>query len=107
MLVGRLQPATYCGDLNFNTKLVKATFVPVARIGKWAARCRKTEPAVAHGIVSAVLRSWFNAAASRRNNAPDGGKTRGEGPMQAMSAGVTRAGTGIDGIGWNILGQTY
>ena len=27
--------------------------------------------------------------------------------MQAMSAGVTRAGTGIDGIVWNILGQTY
>ena len=27
--------------------------------------------------------------------------------MQAMSAGVTRAGTGVDGIVWNILGQTY
>ena len=27
--------------------------------------------------------------------------------MQAMTAGVTRANTGIDGIVWNILGQTY
>jgi hypothetical protein len=24
-----------------------------------------------------------------------------------MTAGVTKAGTGIDGISWNILGQTY
>jgi quercetin dioxygenase-like cupin family protein len=69
--------------------------------------CRRTEPSVPHGIISAALRSWFNAARSRRNSAPNGGQTRGEGPMQAMSAGVTRAGTGIDGIVWNILGQTY
>jgi len=27
--------------------------------------------------------------------------------MQAMTAGITKAGTGIDGIVWNILGQTY
>src|SRR5580692_4031159 len=27
--------------------------------------------------------------------------------MQPLSAGVTKAGTGIDGIVWNILGQTY
>ena len=27
--------------------------------------------------------------------------------MAAMTAGVTKAGTGIDGIVWNILGQTY
>ena len=27
--------------------------------------------------------------------------------MQAMTAGITKAGTGIDGIAWNILGQTY
>jgi uncharacterized RmlC-like cupin family protein len=27
--------------------------------------------------------------------------------MKAMSAGVTKAGTGLDGISWNILGQTY
>jgi len=27
--------------------------------------------------------------------------------MQAMTAGITKANTGIDGIVWNILGQTY
>ena len=27
--------------------------------------------------------------------------------MQATTAGITRANTGIDGIVWNILGQTY
>ena len=27
--------------------------------------------------------------------------------MQTMTAGITKAGTGIDGIVWNILGQTY
>ena len=27
--------------------------------------------------------------------------------MQQLTAGVTKAGTGIDGIVWNILGQTY
>ncbi|HEX2652529.1 MAG TPA: cupin domain-containing protein [Xanthobacteraceae bacterium] len=27
--------------------------------------------------------------------------------MQQMQAGVTKAGTGIEGISWNILGQTY
>ena len=27
--------------------------------------------------------------------------------MNAMTAGITKAGTGIDGIVWNILGQTY
>src|ERR1700756_4791828 len=32
------------------------------------------------------------------------GRTRS---MQPMTAGITKAGTGIDGIVWNILGQTY
>jgi quercetin dioxygenase-like cupin family protein len=27
--------------------------------------------------------------------------------MQQVTAGITKAGTGIDGIVWNILGQTY
>src|ERR1700751_2407629 len=27
--------------------------------------------------------------------------------MQPMTAGITKAGTGVDGIVWNILGQTY
>ena len=31
---------------------------------------------------------------------------RSEG-MQPLTAGITKAGTGIDGISWNILGQTY
>jgi hypothetical protein len=57
--------------------------------------------------VSVVWDSWLNAAASRRDGASDGCKARGEEAMQAMSAGVTRAGTGVDGIVWNILGQTY
>jgi mannose-6-phosphate isomerase-like protein (cupin superfamily) len=63
------------------------------------------------GIVSVAPKSWLKAVASRDSGAPPEGreasKTRGEGTMQAMSAGVTRAGTGIDGIVWNILGQTY
>ena len=27
--------------------------------------------------------------------------------MQSLTAGITKAGTGVDGIVWNILGQTY
>ena len=27
--------------------------------------------------------------------------------MQQLSAGITKANTGLDGIAWNILGQTY
>ena len=27
--------------------------------------------------------------------------------MTVMTAGITKAGEGIDGISWNILGQTY
>jgi quercetin dioxygenase-like cupin family protein len=27
--------------------------------------------------------------------------------MQKLTAGITKAGAGIDGIAWNILGQTY
>jgi uncharacterized RmlC-like cupin family protein len=27
--------------------------------------------------------------------------------MQSLTAGITKANTGIDGISWNILGQTY
>ncbi len=33
--------------------------------------------------------------------------TPGRKEMTLMTAGVTPAGTGIDGIAWNILGQTY
>jgi len=27
--------------------------------------------------------------------------------MQKLTAGITKAGTGLDGIVWKILGQTY
>src|ERR1700689_2015407 len=33
-------------------------------------------------------------------------KSGGDG-MQTLTAGITKAGTGIDGIVWTILGQTY
>src|SRR5262245_62689980 len=32
---------------------------------------------------------------------------QGDDPMQKLTAGITKAGTGLDGIVWNILGQTY
>ena len=53
-----------------------------------------------HGIVFAALHSWLNAA----TNVTSDGSAR---TMQPLTAGVTKAGTGIDGIVWNILGQTY
>jgi mannose-6-phosphate isomerase-like protein (cupin superfamily) len=61
-----------------------------------------------HGIVSATLKSWMNkgkpaaeapAAAATTNHRSEG--------MQPLTPGITKAGTGIDGISWNILGQTY
>src|SRR5262249_24257712 len=83
------------------------SFVKVARM----LPVFRTEPLASLGIVSAVPESWLNAAASLDGGAPPEGreasKTRGERTMQAMSAGVTRAGTGIDAIVWNILGKTY
>ena len=52
-----------------------------------------------HGVVSDVFRVWAKAAAPA---------SEGSGHfMQTMTAGITKAGTGIDGIIWNILGQTY
>src|SRR5258707_4397297 len=33
--------------------------------------------------------------------------SEGTSAMHQVTAGVTKAGTGIDGIDWNILGQTY
>jgi quercetin dioxygenase-like cupin family protein len=58
------------------------------------------EPVLPHGIVSGPFLSWSNGPA------PSKGKGRAA-SMQAMTAGITKAGTGIDGISWNILGQTY
>ncbi len=68
-----------------------------------------------HGIVSAALISWLNGGASRADGGPAaardiGAAIRDKGEvkfMQALTGGITKAGTGIDGIVWNILGQTY
>jgi quercetin dioxygenase-like cupin family protein len=51
-------------------------------------------------LVSARFLSWLNGPASGSSEGSDGS-------MQPTNGGVTRAGTGIDGIVWNILGQTY
>lgn len=65
-----------------------------------------------HGIVSATLKAWMNKdkpAAQAEAQAPAAAATtnhRSEG-MQPLTPGITKAGTGIDGISWNILGQTY
>jgi mannose-6-phosphate isomerase-like protein (cupin superfamily) len=67
-------------------------------------RCRELEPLVPHGIVSASLHSWLNAHASEAASPSSNGSS---GVMQPLTAGITKANTGIDGISWNILGQTY
>ena len=51
------------------------------------------------GIVSKPLKTWLNAARPQED-----GSTRS---MQPLTGGITKAGTGLDGIVWNILGQTY
>jgi quercetin dioxygenase-like cupin family protein len=60
------------------------------------------EPTVPFGIVSAALHSWLNGGENTRASG-DGSM----GVMQSLTAGITKAGTGLDGIVWNILGQTY
>jgi mannose-6-phosphate isomerase-like protein (cupin superfamily) len=71
------------------------------------------EPSVPHGIVTAALASWLNAGSSRagggRHAASGAEMTEREEDqyMQAMTVGITKAATGLDGIVWNILGQTY
>ena len=49
-----------------------------------------------HGIVSTAFGSWLN-----------GRMTASGSKMMQTTAGITKAGTGLDGIVWNILGQTY
>jgi quercetin dioxygenase-like cupin family protein len=56
-----------------------------------------------HGIVSAALHSWLNGSAPHGEKATQ----RSSDAMQPLTAGITKANTGIDGIVWNILGQTY
>jgi quercetin dioxygenase-like cupin family protein len=71
------------------------------------------EPLVPHGIVTAALVSWLNAEASSADGGAPGAPaieatTQEEDHfMQAMTIGVTKASTGLDGIVWNILGQIY
>ena len=66
-----------------------------------------------HGIVTAALVSWLNAGTSSADRGAPGvpaiEATTQEGDqfMQAMTIGITKASTGLDGIVWNILGQTY
>jgi quercetin dioxygenase-like cupin family protein len=68
---------------------------------------------VPHGIVSAALVSWLNGVASGADGGAQAARTaaarKQEGAlfMQAMTIGITKANTGLDGIVWNILGQTY
>ena len=60
-----------------------------------------------HGIVPATLKAWLaKRAAGLPVNAETITHNRSEG-MQTLTAGITKAGTGIEGISWNILGQTY
>ena len=51
------------------------------------------------GIVSKHLETWLNGLRPQEQ-----GSTRS---MQPLTGGITKAGTGLDGIVWNILGQTY
>jgi quercetin dioxygenase-like cupin family protein len=68
-----------------------------------------------HGILPATLKSWLEKrAGAAANAAPHSGAMpaaaaphNGSETMTTMTAGLTKAGTGIDGISWNILGQTY
>jgi quercetin dioxygenase-like cupin family protein len=77
-----------------------------------------TEPSVPHGIVSAALVSWLNGGVAHAEGGPraiSGAVSSGVAPpdhqgdfaMQTMTIGITKAATGLDGIVWNILGQTY
>jgi quercetin dioxygenase-like cupin family protein len=65
---------------------------------------RQKEPPLPHGIVSAALHSWLNGPAP---DTTDKTSERSSRAMQPLTAGITKANTGIDGIVWNILGQTY
>ena len=71
--------------------------------------------ALPHGILPATLKAWLEqraAPAAAAQTTLDLKTTdivthnRSEG-MNTLTAGITKAGTGIDGISWNILGQTY
>jgi mannose-6-phosphate isomerase-like protein (cupin superfamily) len=70
--------------------------------------------ALPHGILPATLKDWLAKRAAGQSLVaapalPHAGvvtHNRSEG-MQPLTAGITKASTGIDGISWNILGQIY
>src|SRR5262249_40069453 len=71
------------------------------------------------GMLGAKQRPWEACFAGHRRGTPRIGPVqfpagspsllggRREGTRMQMTAGITKAGTGVDGIVWNILGQTY
>jgi quercetin dioxygenase-like cupin family protein len=54
-----------------------------------------------YGILSDALQSWLNGWHEAEQ------RYRRHRVMQPLTPGITKAGTGLDGIVWNILGQTY
>jgi quercetin dioxygenase-like cupin family protein len=70
-----------------------------------------------HGILPATLKAWLakRAAGQSLIAEPVNAETMTHNPktehrseaMQTLTAGITKAGTGIEGISWSILGQTY
>src|SRR5262249_23015556 len=71
----------------------------VASAAEPCLRCPQRGPQVPFGIVSEPLQTWLNALRQRKH--------RSAGAMQELTAGITKANTGLDGIVWNILGQIY
>jgi quercetin dioxygenase-like cupin family protein len=71
--------------------------------------------ALPHGILPATLKAWLEKRVGAAANAAPHSDARpamaaphnGSERMTTLTAGLTKAGTGIDGISWNILGQTY
>jgi quercetin dioxygenase-like cupin family protein len=54
-----------------------------------------------------IERTGALACEGFRDDIAAGRELAEQGTMNPMTAGVTKAGTGLDGISWNILGQTY
>lgn len=62
--------------------------------------------ALPHGILPATLKAWLEKRAAGVSLIADT-MTHNRSEDMTLTAGITKAGTGIDGISWNILGQTY
>ena len=63
--------------------------------------------ALPHGILPATLKSWLDQRAAAAARAPEPSNVNNRSEDMTLTAGITKAGTGIEGISWNILGQTY